>query len=107
MAGMAIALWFARSGIKAPESLLTAVPLTTYPGFQHGPSFSPDGSQVAFSWDGEKQDNQDIYVKVVGTAGAPLRLTTDPAPITAPPGHPMAASLRFFEDCLKKNLRCS
>jgi Tol biopolymer transport system component len=31
---------------------------------------------VAFVWNGEKQDNADIYVKVVGS-GPPLRLTTD------------------------------
>ena len=26
------------------------------------PSFAPDGERVAFAWDGEKQDNFDIYV---------------------------------------------
>ena len=31
------------------------------------PSFSPDGNQVAFSWNGEKQDNFDIYVKLIGS----------------------------------------
>jgi hypothetical protein len=30
-----------------------------------GPSLSPDGSQVAFSWNGSAQDNQDIYIKLV------------------------------------------
>jgi hypothetical protein len=34
---------------------------------------------VAFVWNGEKQDNFDIYVKLMGTAGPPLRLTNDPA----------------------------
>ena len=37
--------------------------------------FSPDGNQVAFSWNGEKQDNFDIYIKDVGS-GAQRRLTT-------------------------------
>jgi Tol biopolymer transport system component/predicted Ser/Thr protein kinase len=96
VAGMAVALWFARSGVKAPESLLTAVPLTTYPGFQREPSFSPDGSQVAFSWDGEKQDNQDIYVKLVGTAGTPLRLTTDPALDYSPAWSPDGRFIAFL-----------
>jgi Tol biopolymer transport system component len=54
------------------------VPLTSYPGRQQSPALSPDGKQVAFSWDGENGDNFDIYVKLVG-AGAPLRLSSNPA----------------------------
>jgi integrase len=34
---------------------LHPIPLTTYLGSQDWPSFSRDGSQVTFSWDGEKQ----------------------------------------------------
>jgi len=34
---------------------------------------------VAFSWDGEKGDNFDVYVKLV-CAGVPLRLTSGPEP---------------------------
>jgi eukaryotic-like serine/threonine-protein kinase len=72
-------LWLMRSPSKTPEAALNPIPLTTYPGFQGLPSFSPDGNQVAFVWNGEKQDNDDIYVKMIGTNGPPLRLTTDPA----------------------------
>jgi hypothetical protein len=64
-------LWFVRSTSKAPEAALNPVPLTTYPGFQGEPSFSPDGNQVAFTWNGEKQDHFEIYVKLIGTAGPP------------------------------------
>jgi Tol biopolymer transport system component len=53
-------------------------PLTTYPGTEIQPSFSPDGNHVAFAWDGDNQDNYDIYVKRIGP-GTPLRLTSDPA----------------------------
>ena len=42
------------------------------------PTFSPDGEQVAFSWDGGVYDNSDIYVKIVGSSEV-RRLTTDPA----------------------------
>ena len=59
----------------APPAI--AVPLTAYPGFEGGPTLSPDGSQVAFTWDGHNEDNRDIYVKLVGP-GQPHRLTTDP-----------------------------
>jgi hypothetical protein len=30
-------------------------PLTNYPGGQYEPAFSPDGSQMAFVWNGDKQ----------------------------------------------------
>ena len=39
---------------------------------------------MAFVWNGEKQDNYDIYVKLVDASGPPLRLTTDPASDTLP-----------------------
>jgi Tol biopolymer transport system component len=41
------------------------IPLTSYRGSVNGPSFSPGGDQIAFAWNGEKQDNYDIYVKTV------------------------------------------
>ncbi|MCU0248439.1 MAG: serine/threonine-protein kinase [Bryobacter sp.] len=69
-------LWQRYGSDSAPPRL---VQLTAYPGSEFSPTFSPDGSQVAFSWGGEKNDNYDIYVKMVGETSA-LRLTTDPAP---------------------------
>jgi serine/threonine protein kinase len=60
-----------------PRDALRAVALTTFPGSELRPSFSPDGNQVAFMWDGPKQDNPDIYVQWIGSASSPLRLTTD------------------------------
>jgi DNA-binding winged helix-turn-helix (wHTH) protein len=61
----------------------SAVPLMSYLGTALSPSFAPEGERVAFSWDGEKQDNFDIYVKQIGL-GLPLRLTTDPRPDVSP-----------------------
>jgi Tol biopolymer transport system component/DNA-binding winged helix-turn-helix (wHTH) protein len=58
---------------------LTVVPLTTLPGNVASPTFSPDGSQVAFAWDGEANGaGYDLYVKVVGL-DKPLRLTHHPS----------------------------
>jgi serine/threonine protein kinase/Tol biopolymer transport system component len=65
------------AGRKSPPPALAQ--LTSYPGSERFPCFSPDGRQVAFTWNGEKEDNEDIYVKLVGETNA-LRLTTDPAP---------------------------
>jgi len=69
------------------------VPLTAFPGIQTQPSLSPDGSQVAFTWNGPNEDNFDIYVKLVGP-GEPVRLTTDPlrdyCPAWSPDGRQIA-----------------
>jgi Tol biopolymer transport system component/DNA-binding winged helix-turn-helix (wHTH) protein len=74
---------------------LPAVPLTTYPGFELNPSLSPDGSQVAFSWNGPHEDNFDIYVKLVGP-GEPVRLTTDPEQDEKPAWSPDGRSIAFL-----------
>ncbi len=97
----ALVLLLAGSGayqfLRAQETpaALEAVTLTTYAGYESSPSFSPDGNQVAFSWNGEKQDNFDIYVKPVASGGRPLRLTTDPADDVAPAWSPDGASIAF------------
>jgi Tol biopolymer transport system component/DNA-binding winged helix-turn-helix (wHTH) protein len=76
---------------------LRTVPLTSYPGRQISPAFSPDGKQVAFAWDGEKGDNFDIYVKLVD-AGTPLRLTSSPADEYAPAWSPDGRYIAFCRD---------
>jgi hypothetical protein len=53
------------------------VRITSFPGIEREPAISPDGKMIAFIWDGENQDNFDVYVKLID-AGAPIRLTTDP-----------------------------
>jgi Tol biopolymer transport system component len=70
-------------------------PLTTYRGYESTPALSPDGNQVAFSWDGEKGENVDIYVRLV-EGGAALRLTTDPAPDYSPVWSPDSRRLAFI-----------
>jgi Tol biopolymer transport system component len=73
---------------------LRAVPFTSFPGEESDPSFSPDGSQIAFAWNGEKQDNWDIYVKVIGTESV-LRLTTNPGVDRAPAWSPDGRYIAF------------
>jgi len=56
------------------------IPLTTLPGSEISPTFSPDGSQVAFGWDGENNGaGYDLYVQTVGSEN-PHRLTNHPVP---------------------------
>jgi Tol biopolymer transport system component/predicted Ser/Thr protein kinase len=91
---LGVAGWFLLRQESAPVPPPSVVPLTSYTGSELYPSFSPDGNQVAFSWDGEKQDNFDIYVKLVGS-GTALRLTTDPAPEDNPAWSPDGRQIAF------------
>ncbi len=85
-------LWLMKDRVsQLPQPLL--VPVTTDPGYQSNPSFSPDGKQIAYSWFGRKDDKQSIYVKLVGETQA-LRLTTSPTadgcPVWTPDGKRIA-----------------
>jgi len=97
-AGVVSTLWFVRPATKAPEPPMTAVPLITYPGLDGEPTFSPDGNQVAFTWFGETRDNEDIYVKLIGTTGSPLRLTTDAAKDYSPAWSPDGRFIAFLRN---------
>jgi eukaryotic-like serine/threonine-protein kinase len=96
----AAVVWSTRS---APDAELAAqpVPLTGYAGSESFPAFSPDGGQVAFTWNGERGDNLDIYVALIG-GGSPLRLTTDPQndsrPAWSPDGRHIAFLRRVTQD---------
>ena len=81
----------------APEASPRVVPLTSYAGSEEQPSFSPDGNQVTFSWNGDKQDNFDIYVKLTGP-GPSLRLTTDPAGDRSPAWSPDGRQIAFLRE---------
>ena len=97
-AGVVSTLWFVRPATKAPEPPMTAVPLITYPGLDGEPTFSPDGNQVAFTWFGETRDNEDIYVKLIGTTGSPLRLTVDAAKDYSPAWSPDGRFIAFLRN---------
>jgi Tol biopolymer transport system component len=83
--------WFAGRGASPAEVRFT--PLIGEEGTKDFAAFSPEESRIAFAWDGGKNAQfspRDIYVKVIGTDGPPLRLTTAPEddifPVWTPDG---------------------
>ena len=99
-------LWSSQHRKVRPAPPVKLTPLTSYPGIEQQPSLSPDGSQVAFSWNGPDQANFDIYVKTtdVKTAGAvPLRLTTDSADDINPVWSPDGSSIAFLRKINPEN----
>ncbi len=90
--------WLARQRTAEPEAALNAVPLTTYPGDERTPSFSPDGQQVAFQWCTEgPPGNCDIYIKQIGVE-PPFRLTSDPAVDFSPAWSPDGRFIAFLRE---------
>ena len=94
--GIAIAGWRLNRGAPSvPDAPLQPIPLTSYRGSESHPSFSPDGNQVAFSWNGEKEGIFDIYVKLIGP-GEPLRLTSGQDDSDFPQWSPDGRSIAFL-----------
>jgi len=96
MAGVAVVaacavlfIWLARKpgdsrgNAHVRSAAMTMVPFTSYPGRETTPSFSPDGSRIAFSWDDGTSNRSgraqyDLYVKAIGSETL-LRLTKHPS----------------------------
>jgi Tol biopolymer transport system component len=97
LAAAIVVTWFTvrLSRPASPRGALTPVPFTTFPGQEVAPTFSPDGSQIAFAWSPEgPKDQFDLYVKVIGSEKA-LRLTTSPAKFIFPSWSPDGRQIAF------------
>ena len=86
--------YWSRSG-ATHDPTAGPVPLYPFGGIQDDPSFSPDGSQVAFTWRPPQSDNDDIYVLRIGDLQA-IRLTTDPALDKSPAWSPDGRRIAFI-----------
>jgi Tol biopolymer transport system component/DNA-binding winged helix-turn-helix (wHTH) protein len=63
------------------QAVLTAVPFTALSGEETSAAFSPDGSRIAFAWNGDPGNGGkgfDLYVKAIGSETL-LRLTRHPS----------------------------
>jgi serine/threonine protein kinase len=89
--------FFLRQNGKQPLPAPAVLPLTDFAGNESSPSLSPNGKQVAFSWDGEKGENVDVYVKRTDSETA-LRLTTNPAPDISPAWSPDDSQIAFIRE---------
>jgi Tol biopolymer transport system component/DNA-binding winged helix-turn-helix (wHTH) protein len=70
------------------------VPFTSSAGFKSTPAFSPDGKELAFAWQSEKDEGTRIYVKLVD-AGTPLRLSAGPGDDDSPTWSPDGRFVAF------------
>jgi len=92
-------LWLGRSRPAAEEATIMPIPLTAYPGTETYPSFSPDGTQVAYQGCPEgwaPGRNCDIYVKQIGLEEPPFRLTDTPEQEYCPAWSPDGMFIAFL-----------
>lgn len=85
---------------SATQQNFNVVPLTTLPGQEVSPSFSPDGSQVVFAWNAGNSSGTnpfDLYVKVIGSEKIE-RLTNAPAQWIVPAWSPDGSTIAFARD---------
>ncbi len=104
--GFSVWRWFARAGSSSQVAAdATFTPLIGEPGAKDHPAFSPDETRIAFAWNGGKNVQVgpgDIYVKVIGTDGPPLRLTTAPEHDAYPVWTPDGKYVTFVREPLKR-----
>ena len=96
LAGTSTVVYLSR--VNTTNPLLRALPLTSLPGRELAPAVSPDGSRVAFLWDGgEDKTSLDLYVQSTSDA-RPLKLASGPGrqPTWSPDGTRIAF-LRYTE----------
>jgi Tol biopolymer transport system component/DNA-binding winged helix-turn-helix (wHTH) protein len=79
------------------QQALSVKPFTAYPGEAISPAFSPDGSRIAFAWDGDPAPGTkgfDLYVKALGSETL-LRITHHPSESMSPVWSPDGTQIAF------------
>ncbi|HXE13005.1 MAG TPA: protein kinase, partial [Bryobacteraceae bacterium] len=96
LAMVATRIGFVRHDASGGMGAVTGISaVTTYLGDESQPSLSPDGKQVAFTWEGENGNNRDIYITSLSHK-SPHRLTNDPAEDVYPAWSPDGKQIAFI-----------
>ncbi|MFN7827774.1 MAG: winged helix-turn-helix domain-containing protein [Acidobacteriota bacterium] len=92
---MAVLLRQRKASEMSAAPMPQIIPLVTMPGEESDPSFSPDGRYLAFSSEGESQDNQDIYVRMIDQ-NVVWQVTSHPESDKQPTWSPDGSRLAFL-----------
>ena len=92
---VAVVLYTVRGPGEGFREPYTATPLTRLPGNERDPSFSPDGREVAFAWDGGHDGPFKLFVKRIGSETL-LDLTKGTGDDRSPAWSPHGAEIAFL-----------
>ena len=95
--GMALAIWLVRRDSTIDSADLRVTPLTGNTGVELQPSFSPDGTRIAYSSGGEDGKDFAIYVKQIGS-GDPVQITKGLGRDFSPAWSPDGRWIAVFRD---------
>lgn len=99
-AGLAVVIagavaWFRGGPASEISAPLTPSPFTGFLGSETTPCFSPDGTTLAFAWNGEGRGNYDIYIQAIDSE-TPHRVTESPGDDFAPAYSPDGSQIAFY-----------
>jgi Tol biopolymer transport system component len=91
---MAVLLWMRKRPVETNFSDVKVTPFTSLPGQEGAPTFSPDGSEIAFAWSSNLAKGFDLYVKSAGSERM-LKLTDHPSRWISPAWSPDGTQIAF------------